>query len=77
MRSREAHAAVEAQVTQYKAPAAMLSARGVASLAPVVSNDANAGRARHRRVEMVPQWNGRALTHARYTSHRSGVRALR
>ena len=39
----------------YKIPAARLSPRGVASLAPVAANDAEAGRAKNRRVELVSQ----------------------
>jgi OOP family OmpA-OmpF porin len=39
----------------YKIDGKRLSARGVASLAPVASNTADEGRARNRRVELVPQ----------------------
>jgi outer membrane protein OmpA-like peptidoglycan-associated protein len=39
----------------YGIAATRLSARGVASLAPVASNAEEAGRARNRRVELVQQ----------------------
>ena len=46
---------VKALEAGYKIPAARLSPRGVASLAPVAANDAEAGRAKNRRVELVSQ----------------------
>lgn len=52
---KRADAVVKALETGYKIPAARLSPRGVASLAPVAANDAEAGRARNRRVELVAQ----------------------
>lgn len=52
---RRANAVVKALEADYQIPAARLSARGVASLAPVAANDAEAGRARNRRVELVAQ----------------------
>lgn len=52
---KRADAVVKALEAGYKIPAARLSARGVASLAPVAANDAEAGRARNRRVELVAQ----------------------
>ncbi|WP_445657056.1 DUF4892 domain-containing protein [Achromobacter sp. NCFB-sbj8-Ac1-l] len=52
---KRADAVVKALETDYKIAAARLSPRGVASLAPVAANDAEAGRARNRRVELVVQ----------------------
>ena len=40
--------------SQYAVPAARLSSNGVSSLAPVASNSDDAGRAKNRRVELVP-----------------------
>lgn len=50
-----AKAVVDALRTAHGIDAARLGAKGVASLAPVASNDAEAGRARNRRVEIVVQ----------------------
>jgi OmpA-OmpF porin, OOP family len=50
---RRAQAVAEALVKGYKIDAARLLASGVGSLAPVASNEADEGRARNRRVELV------------------------
>jgi outer membrane protein OmpA-like peptidoglycan-associated protein len=50
---RRAQAVAEALASKYGIPAARMSARGVANMAPVASNDDEAGRARNRRVELV------------------------
>lgn len=50
-----ADAVVNALVTKYGIAAARLKAFGVASLAPVASNDSDEGRAKNRRVELVKQ----------------------
>ena len=50
-----AEAVVKALSSQYGIAASRLSAQGVASFAPVASNEAEAGRALNRRVEMVLQ----------------------
>lgn len=50
-----ADAVVKALTADDKVPAAQLSAKGVASLAPVASNADEAGRAKNRRVELVVQ----------------------
>lgn len=50
-----AEAVAQALVTEHGIAAARLSARGVGPLAPVASNDAEDGRARNRRVELVKQ----------------------
>ncbi|GGF24412.1 membrane protein [Aliidongia dinghuensis] len=52
---RRADAIVKALTTEYKVPAAQLTAKAVASLAPVASNADEAGRAKNRRVELVVQ----------------------
>jgi OmpA-OmpF porin, OOP family len=52
---QRAQAVAQALVTQHKIDAKRLSARGVASFSPVASNDADAGRAKNRRVELVKQ----------------------
>lgn len=52
---QRAQAVVDALVKQYQIPAARLAAQGVASLAPVAANAAEAGRAKNRRVELVVQ----------------------
>jgi flagellar motor protein MotB len=46
---------VNALVQEHHVDARRLSARGVASFAPVASNAAEAGRAKNRRVELVAQ----------------------
>ena len=51
---QRAQAVVDALV-RAKVDAKRLNARGVANLAPVASNAADAGRARNRRVELVLQ----------------------
>jgi outer membrane protein OmpA-like peptidoglycan-associated protein len=50
-----ADAVVQALVGKHGIPAARLVGRGVGPLAPVASNDAEDGRARNRRVELVKQ----------------------
>lgn len=52
---KRAEAIQAALVKDYKIDAKRLSARGVASYAPVASNAQEAGRARNRRVELVEQ----------------------
>jgi outer membrane protein OmpA-like peptidoglycan-associated protein len=50
-----ADAVVNALVIKYGIPAARLKSYGVASLAPVASNDTDEGRAKNRRVDLVKQ----------------------
>jgi len=50
-----ADAVAKALSTDYKVPAARMTAKSVASLAPVASNVDDAGRAKNRRVELVVQ----------------------
>jgi len=50
-----AEAVVQALVTKHGIAAARLMGRGVGPLAPVASNDAEDGRAKNRRVELVKQ----------------------
>jgi outer membrane protein OmpA-like peptidoglycan-associated protein len=52
---RRAEAVARMLATSYKVDAKRLMPRGVASLAPVASNDAEAGREKNRRVELVKQ----------------------
>lgn len=52
---RRAEAVNAALASQYGAAAARLAAYGVADLAPVASNRDGAGRAKNRRVELMPQ----------------------
>jgi outer membrane protein OmpA-like peptidoglycan-associated protein len=52
---RRAAAVVAALTGTHKIAAARLTADGVGQLAPVASNDADAGRAINRRVELVKQ----------------------
>jgi OmpA-OmpF porin, OOP family len=50
-----ADAVVNTLITRYGIPAERLRSYGVASLAPVVSNDSEEGKAKNRRVELVKQ----------------------
>jgi OOP family OmpA-OmpF porin len=50
-----ADAVVNSLITRYGIPAARLKSYGIASLAPVASNDNEEGRAKNRRVELVKQ----------------------
>ena len=52
---QRAEAVVAALVQEHHVDAKRLSARGLASFAPVASNSAEAGRAKNRRVELVEQ----------------------
>ena len=52
---RRAEAVNAALVAQHSISAARLAAYGVADLAPVASNTSEEGRAKNRRVELVPQ----------------------
>ncbi len=52
---RRAEAVVRALEAGYKIDGKRMLAKGVASLAPVASNDAEAGREKNRRVELVKQ----------------------
>jgi OmpA-OmpF porin, OOP family len=52
---QRADAVVKALVSEYKIIAARLAAKGVASFAPIASNDSDAGKAKNRRVELVKQ----------------------
>lgn len=52
---RRAEAVVKALEAQYKVDPKRLFAKGVASLAPVATNDSDAGREKNRRVELVKQ----------------------
>ena len=52
---KRSEAIVQALTTQYKIAPARLVAKGVASLAPIASNDSESGRAKNRRVELVKQ----------------------
>lgn len=52
---RRAEAIIQALVRDYKVDPKRLVAKGVANFAPVASNDAETGRAKNRRVELVRQ----------------------
>lgn len=52
---KRAEAVVKALAADYKIDAKRMSAKGVASYSPVASNDADAGREKNRRVELVKQ----------------------
>jgi len=52
---RRADAVVKALEVQYKVDPKRLLPKGVASLAPVATNDSDAGREKNRRVELVKQ----------------------
>lgn len=52
---KRSHAVLEALVANYKIPQAQLEAHGVGFLSPIAPNTTDAGRAKNRRVEMVPR----------------------
>lgn len=52
---KRAESVVKLLATDYKVDAKRLSAKGVGSYAPVASNDAEPGREKNRRVELVKQ----------------------
>jgi len=52
---KRAEAVVKLLATDYKIDARRLSAKGVGAYAPVASNDAEGGREKNRRVELVKQ----------------------
>ncbi|MES2346180.1 MAG: OmpA family protein [Pseudomonadota bacterium] len=52
---KRAESVIKALAADYKVDAKRLSAKGVASYAPAASNDAEAGREKNRRVELVKQ----------------------
>jgi outer membrane protein OmpA-like peptidoglycan-associated protein len=52
---KRADAVVKALAAEFKVDARRMSAKGVASYAPVASNDQEAGREKNRRVELVKQ----------------------
>jgi OOP family OmpA-OmpF porin len=52
---KRAEAVIKALTADYKIDAKRLSAKGIASYAPVASNDNDGGREKNRRVELVKQ----------------------
>ena len=52
---KRAESVIKALTTEYKIDGKRLSAKGIASYAPVASNDSDAGREKNRRVELVKQ----------------------
>ncbi len=52
---KRAESVIKALTTEYRIDGKRLSAKGVASYAPVASNDNDAGREKNRRVELVKQ----------------------
>lgn len=52
---KRAEAVIKALTSEYKIDAKRLSAKGIASYAPVASNDNDGGREKNRRVELVKQ----------------------
>ena len=52
---RRAEAVVAALTAEYGVSASRLTANGVANLAPVAVNSTEEGRAKNRRVELVPR----------------------
>jgi OmpA-OmpF porin, OOP family len=66
--SRRAEAVTHALETTYHVAPSRLVPRGVGPLAPVASNDTEAGRAKNRRVELVKQYGGvSCASRARHT----------
>jgi OOP family OmpA-OmpF porin len=52
---KRAESVIKALTTEHKIDGKRLSAKGIASYAPVASNDNDAGREKNRRVELVKQ----------------------
>lgn len=52
---KRAESVIKALTTEHKIDGKRLSAKGIASHAPVASNDSDAGREKNRRVELVKQ----------------------
>jgi outer membrane protein OmpA-like peptidoglycan-associated protein len=52
---KRSESVVRSLTTDYKIGADRLAAKAAASIAPVATNDTEAGRARNRRVELVKQ----------------------
>lgn len=52
---KRAQAVMSALTSEYKIPAEQLQSHGIGFLSPVASNTTDEGRAKNRRVEMVPR----------------------